>query len=299
MTDKFVNVEIEKLNRDHTQLRVKMSADAVEDYAEAMRNKRNELPPVKVYRDPETGELYLADGYHRTAAAERLERKTIKAEVVDGTLSDAILYAANCNKHNAVRFTNADKRKAVLTLLETFPKKSQRWIAEQCGVTQPFVSKILKDAAGGGDEPETKRAKKTHAERFCEAVNAAERMHRTMSDEAAEDFPVMFSQSADLMAAGEKLAELVGDLARIMQAVNYQHDEPESDNGYQDAEPPTPKSKRRGRPRARFHLESHNDGWYIVDSEGEFSDEGPIETKAKAEKRRKQANESIAAEVSA
>ncbi|MFN3192287.1 MAG: ParB/RepB/Spo0J family partition protein [Aureliella sp.] len=297
MTDKFANVEIENLNRDHTQLRVKMSADAVEDYSEAMRNKRNELPPVVVYHDPQSGELFLADGYHRTAAAERLERKTVKARVVEGTLSDAILYAANCNKHNAVRFTNADKRKAVLTLLETFPGKPQRWIAEQCGVTQPFVSKVLRDAAKGNHELETKRTKKTHAGRFCEAVNAAERMHRMMSDEAAEDYPVMFSHSADLMAAGQKLAELVGDLGRIMQAVQYHPNKAESDNGYQDTEPPAPKPKRQGRRPKRFRLENHNDGWYVVDSKGEITDEGPIETKAEAEERRKEANKPIAAEV--
>ena len=52
----------------------------------------DDLPPVVVFDTPE-GPL-LADGYHRLAAARRLERKTVEAQLRAGSRHDALLYAA-------------------------------------------------------------------------------------------------------------------------------------------------------------------------------------------------------------
>src|SRR5919199_1477444 len=60
----------------------------VERYAEML----DELPPVVVF-DTEEG-LLLADGYHRVAAARRLGRKAVEAEVRPGSRHEALLYAA-------------------------------------------------------------------------------------------------------------------------------------------------------------------------------------------------------------
>ncbi len=60
----------------------------VERYTEMLEA----LPPVVVF-DTEEG-LLLADGYHRVAAARRLGRKTVEAEVRTGSRHDALLYAA-------------------------------------------------------------------------------------------------------------------------------------------------------------------------------------------------------------
>jgi hypothetical protein len=45
---------------------------------------------------------------------------------------------------HGLRRTNEDKRRAVLTLLrdEEWSKKSQRWIAERCGVSHQFVANM-------------------------------------------------------------------------------------------------------------------------------------------------------------
>jgi ParB-like chromosome segregation protein Spo0J len=52
----------------------------------------DDLPPVVVFDTPE-GPL-LADGHHRLAAAGRLGRKTVEAEVRAGSRQDALRYAA-------------------------------------------------------------------------------------------------------------------------------------------------------------------------------------------------------------
>ena len=52
----------------------------------------DDLPPVVVFDTPE-GPL-LADGYHRLAAARRLGRETVEAEVRAGSRQEALRYAA-------------------------------------------------------------------------------------------------------------------------------------------------------------------------------------------------------------
>jgi ParB-like chromosome segregation protein Spo0J len=52
----------------------------------------DELPPVTVFRI-EDGSLLLADGYHRVAAAQEAGRVTVRAELRDGTKSDALRFA--------------------------------------------------------------------------------------------------------------------------------------------------------------------------------------------------------------
>jgi hypothetical protein len=177
-----VNVEIAKLNREHTQLRVKMDPQAVDDYAEQYKNRKAcTMPPVVVFKD-EDGSLYLGDGFHRCAAKESLGVATIQAEIREGTIDDAILFAANCNRHNAVRWTGRDKRNAVKTLLEHFPKNPQRWIADQCGCSHVFVGKVQKELRGEGDDPEPKakdkssKSRKSNADKFDVATADAERL---------------------------------------------------------------------------------------------------------------------------
>jgi hypothetical protein len=52
----------------------------------------DDLPPVVVFDTPQG--LLLADGYHRMAAARRLGRKTVEAEVRAGSRHEALRYAA-------------------------------------------------------------------------------------------------------------------------------------------------------------------------------------------------------------
>ena len=114
-------VDIADLNREHTQLRAVMDDAAVESYADVYNNRKNgsdRMPPVTVY-ESQSGELYLVDGFHRVAAKEQLRQKTIPAIIEPGELDDAIVAAAKVNQsHNAVRWTNADKRNAAGVLVK-------------------------------------------------------------------------------------------------------------------------------------------------------------------------------------
>ncbi|WP_457583150.1 hypothetical protein [Ensifer canadensis] len=120
----------------------------VAEYAEAMEQGAI-FPPVIIFGD-ESG-YFAADGFHRIAAATRLGRAVIAAEVRQGTLRDAILYAAGANSTHGLRRTTADKRRAVTTLLRdpTWTKWSDRKIGEACGCDHKTVAAVRREMTGG------------------------------------------------------------------------------------------------------------------------------------------------------
>ncbi len=124
-----------------TQARARLNEDIVQDYAEEMRAGA-EFPPVVVFHDG--NERWLADGFHRIAAAKMAGFLEFEAEVRPGTRRDAVLFAVCANGQHGLRRTNEDKRKAVMMLLEDdeWSMWSNSEIARRCGVSDEFVRKI-------------------------------------------------------------------------------------------------------------------------------------------------------------
>jgi len=124
-----------------TQPRVAISESAVEEYADFMRTG-TVLPPVDVFFDGT--EYWLADGFHRYHAAQRLNLEYIRVVVHTGTRRDAVLFSVGVNQAHGLRRTNQDKGKAVRTLLsdDEWGRWSDSEIARRCGVSQSFVGDI-------------------------------------------------------------------------------------------------------------------------------------------------------------
>jgi hypothetical protein len=76
------------LERDRQDPEQHLDPDRVARYAGVL----DELPPVTVFRLP--GGLLLVDGYHRLAAARRLGRTSVSAEILTGSEADALRFAA-------------------------------------------------------------------------------------------------------------------------------------------------------------------------------------------------------------
>ena len=143
---KIIDLEIKLIRIDgDTQIREKISERTVEEYAEDMRNGAN-FPPIVVFLDSE-GEYWLSDGFHRVLAAATVDRAQILAEVRQGSLRDAILYACSANATHGLRRTNKDKRNSVLKLLtdRTWSSWSDRSIARQTGTSNTFVSNLRRN----------------------------------------------------------------------------------------------------------------------------------------------------------
>jgi ParB-like chromosome segregation protein Spo0J len=124
-----------------TQGRHVINDDTVTEYAERME-AGDKFPPVVVFHDGSA--YYLADGFHRVLAAQRLERKSIDHKIKKGTREDALWYALGANKTNGVRMTRNDVRHAVTTALKTWPEKTQQAIAGRVGCSQRYVGDIQK-----------------------------------------------------------------------------------------------------------------------------------------------------------
>lgn len=136
-----------------TQTRVKLNQEGVEDYAKVMKERGvAALPPVTVYRD-EAGHCWLADGFHRVAAAQRIEQTEIQAEIHFGSRLDALKYSLQANWMHGVRRTNADKRRSVEIVLaeETLREQSDNVLAELCGVSNHLVTGVRRKLEERGE----------------------------------------------------------------------------------------------------------------------------------------------------
>jgi transcriptional regulator with XRE-family HTH domain len=157
VTDKHLTeLPLSKIRTDGgTQTRATLNMDAVDDYALHLA-AGGVFPPVIAFKDSKN-QYWLADGFHRHKAHEKAKRKTIICEVIIGELRDAILYAVGCNVVHGLRRSNEDKQRAVMILLKDaeWAKWSDRQIAERCGVSNAFVSRLRKSSSVNGTQMRT------------------------------------------------------------------------------------------------------------------------------------------------
>lgn len=138
MSSKQIGITLVRTNGG-TQSRAEINQAAVAEYAEAMQDGA-EFPPLVVFYDGE--DYWLADGFHRYDAYMRLGKRSVPVEIHQGTRRDAILYSVGANARHGLRRTNADKRRAVMTLLndEEWGKWSDSEIARRCEVDHKTVA---------------------------------------------------------------------------------------------------------------------------------------------------------------
>ncbi|PZD70562.1 hypothetical protein C1752_10569 [Acaryochloris thomasi RCC1774] len=144
------DVEIQKIRRDGgTQPRARLDEGTVHSYAESISDG-DEFPPITLFYDGES--YWLADGFHRVQAHIEACKETIAAEVRSGTRRDAVLYCVGANATHGLRRSNADKRRAVETLLNDpeWHKWSNNEIASRSNVSHTFVRNVRDEMSNEG-----------------------------------------------------------------------------------------------------------------------------------------------------
>jgi len=130
-----------------TQSRAEINRAQVAQYVEDIENGADFEPVYAIF---DGLSYYLADGFHRYHAHRQAGLKQINADVDNGTLDDAQLYATSANKNHGLPRTNADKRKAVMMTLEN--PRTKNWtdqaVADWVGVSRSFVLNIRGDQKG-------------------------------------------------------------------------------------------------------------------------------------------------------
>lgn len=126
-----------KLDSD-LQPRAALNQGTITEYAEAMKEGA-QFPGVVVFHEGET--YWLADGYHRHAAAKMAGVQDISAEIRTGSKEDALKFALSANTTHGLRRSQADKRRAVIIALRRFGDISNRELGRMTAVDDKTVAK--------------------------------------------------------------------------------------------------------------------------------------------------------------
>lgn len=147
-----------KLDGD-LQSRVEISDEVINDYSEALREGAK-FPAITVFYDGAS--YHLADGWQRYFAHKKAGLVEIDADIIEGTRRDAILYSLSANAKHGLRRTNADKRKAVMTMLDDmeWSELGDSEIARKCAVSSMMVGRIRKEIGAVTDNITYKRGDK-------------------------------------------------------------------------------------------------------------------------------------------
>ena len=100
-----------------TQSRLKIDEDYVEEILGKMKEDTEYLP-VTVFHDGK--EYWLADGFHRFHATRKHGKASIKCNVTNGLLRDAILYSKSANNRHGLPPTLQDKLHNVKEMIDDF-----------------------------------------------------------------------------------------------------------------------------------------------------------------------------------
>jgi hypothetical protein len=124
-----------------TQSRLKIDEDYVEEILGKMKED-TEYQPVTAFFDGK--EYWLADGFHRYHATRKNGKASIKCNVTNGLLRDAILYSKSANNRHGLPPTLQDKLHNAKEMIEDFEwgAWSNREIGRICDVSHVTVAKL-------------------------------------------------------------------------------------------------------------------------------------------------------------
>lgn len=134
-----------------TQSRAVINPAIVQEYADELASGAI-FPPVTLFYDGK--DYWLADGFHRESAFDVVGLPAINAVVHQGARRDAVLFSVGVNADHGLRRSNADKHRAVETLLrdEEWSQWSDREIARRCAVSNRFVTNLRQQISVNGSQ---------------------------------------------------------------------------------------------------------------------------------------------------
>ena len=107
-------------------------------YSQILMGLVDELPPIVVHI--ETGAI--VDGVQRWSAYRRLGRSRIPGRAFSGSRADAVLLGVRLNGMCGKPLSRRERRRAIHLLLASFPERSDRWVAEECGTSHTTVGDV-------------------------------------------------------------------------------------------------------------------------------------------------------------
>ena len=201
-----------------TQTRAAINEGAITSYAERMESG-DTFPDVIIYHDGT--EHYVADGFHRILAAERLGRKDINAEVHNGTRLDAIKFGLGANKNHGMPMSRKDKENSIRIALREFSDMTDNAIADLIGVSfhtvashREQLSTLLnstkpktRKGKDGKQYPTERKPRKQAQEPLQEPEHTQEPPHIQTADEETSPATPDYNPALSRMAAVKRESE--------------------------------------------------------------------------------------------
>ena len=210
-------IELSKIRIDGcTQPRAELNQATVDEYAEAIKTGA-QLPPVTLFYDG--AHYWLADGFHRYFGAKAAGRTTIHEDITPGTLREAILYSLSANSKHGLRRSNADKRRAVQTLLDDaeWGAWSDNELARRCAVSVSFVGDVRKahHSLTTVTNPQQRTVVTKHGTTTTmNTANIGKKAAPAEPEKTAEPPPPPEPEYTPLDAANDQISDLQDALAR-------------------------------------------------------------------------------------
>lgn len=184
---KKLNIEVIRTDGG-TQPRLELNNDKVAEYAECMKDGTR-FPPVIVFWDGSN--YWLADGFHRYHATRRIEVVTIEAEVKEGTVDEAQVFAFGANAKHGLYLTAADIREIIKRMLLNSITISwtNAQIARHIGCSKMTVGRVKAslEPAIKPQEPVTKTvARKDGTERLLDTTKLSTKKPAPRPEKAPE-----------------------------------------------------------------------------------------------------------------
>jgi ParB-like chromosome segregation protein Spo0J len=114
-----------------------------EEHVRALLEVVDRLPPVIVDRRT----MRVLDGVHRLEASRRAGRTEMRAVLFSGDETEALVVAVQANIRHGKPLSRAERQAAAAALLRRCPERSDRWVAEVCGLSHSTVARVRQAAA--------------------------------------------------------------------------------------------------------------------------------------------------------
>ena len=112
----------------------------------ALAEVLDRLPPVVV--DKRT--MKVVDGVHRVEASRRVGRTEIRAVLFSGSETEALVVAVQANIRHGKPLSRSERQAAAGKILRGCPDRSDRWVADVCGLSHSTVARIRQAATALG-----------------------------------------------------------------------------------------------------------------------------------------------------
>lgn len=191
-----------------TQIRKELNLDKVNEYAQQM-DDGVEFPPITVFFDGSS--TWLAEGFHRLSSERQRGSTTIKANVINGTIEDATLFALGSNKHG-LNMSAEDYRRSIEIMLQhpKWGEWSNAQIAKHIGVSAMTVGRVKKER-----NPDKPAKKTTYTDKHGnESTMDTSKIGKKPKDEPKEE-PKDEPEEKPYDPTEEKMRELIDTIQSL------------------------------------------------------------------------------------